>query len=56
MKKIFTPGQKVYHKGRQEYGIFFCYDELSTEINDTCWVEIDGEDQHVSVDQIEAAE
>jgi hypothetical protein len=45
-------GEKIYHKQRDQHGTFLNYDEHRTEINDTCWVEIDGEELHVTVDQV----
>ena len=51
--KTLKPGQIIYHKQRKEYGVFVCYNDQSTEINDTCWVILDDEEQHVSVEQIE---
>jgi hypothetical protein len=45
-------GEKIYHKQRGQHGTFLHYDEHRTEINDTCWVEIDGEELHVTCDQV----
>jgi hypothetical protein len=50
------PGQKIYHKRRKEFGTFLKYDDHRNEINDTCWVEIDDEELHMSCEQIIPAE
>lgn len=56
MTDQFKSGDRVFHRRRKQAGTFIYYDDMRTKLNDTAWVEIDGEDCHVSVDQLESLE
>ena len=58
MSKTFKPGDKVYHKNLEQYGIFI---EYAWESDEECDVDFEEEDgcmiqKHVSIDQLDLVE
>ena len=46
----FQEFDRVYHRGRKQQGVFVEYDVYRTETNNSCWVDFDGDVEHVTVD------
>lgn len=53
--EYFQEFDLVYHRGRKQQGVFVEYDVYRTETNNTCWVDFDGDVEHVSVDFLSKA-